>query len=154
MTRLYSLDIVQELIEAEPSITNLLGTYKALDENTYEEREYSNIAQDVVPDGMRRPYIVLREEADTMAANNLFGNALVSIDIFVEGNRGLAIEISGKIEKLFRDRHYTDSPEGIGTGARVSYVRSALNVPQPDPSVKCRNVKIEIHYVRNDLLVD
>lgn len=152
--RLYSLDIVQEIIEAEPGITELLGTYRAFDENTNDEREYPNVAQDVVPDGMVRPYIVLREEADTMAGNDLFGSALVSADVFVEGNRSRAVEIAGKIEKLFRNRHYADSPDGIGTGARVSYIRSNLNVPQPDPSVKCRNVKIELHYVRNDLLVD
>lgn len=152
--RLYSLDIIQEIIEAEPGITGLLGTFAVYDEATQQERKFPNVAQDVVPDGMRRPYIVLREEADTMAANDLFGNALVSADIFVEGGRGLALEIAGKVEKLFRNKHYADSPDGIGTGARKSFVRSSLNVPQPDPSVKCRNVKIELYYARDDLLIN
>lgn len=151
---LYSLDIIQELIEAKPSITQLLGKYTAYDEQAQEEREYPNIAQDVVPDGMLRPYIVLREEADTMADNKLFGIALVSADIFAENDRALVKEIAGKIDVLFRDRHYADNPDGIGTGARKSFIRSSLNVPQPDPSVKCRNVKIELHYARDDLLID
>lgn len=152
--RLYSLDIIQEIIEAEPGITELLGTFTVYDEAMQQELEYPNVAQDVVPDGMRRPYIVLREEADRMASNEIFGHALVSADVFVEGGRGLALEIGGKIEKLFRDKHYADSPGGIGTGARISDIRSMLNVPQPDPSVKCRNIKIELLYARDDLLIN
>jgi len=154
MMQLYSLDIIQEIIEAEPSITALLGTFTLYDEDLQQEREYPNVAQDVVPDGMRRPYIVLREEADRLASNKILGHALVSADIFVEGGRGLAVEIACKVEKLFKEKHYADSPGGIGTGARISDTRGNLNVPQPDPSVKCRNVKIELYYARDDLLIN
>lgn len=150
--RLFSLDIIQEIIEATPDITSLLGTF-AVDNGDGTVTNYPNVAQDIAPKGMRRPYIVLREEADTMAGNDLLGSALVSADIFVEGSRSLALRIGGEVEKLFDKKHYDDS-SGVGTGAKKTFIRQRLNVPQPDPSVKCRNIKIELHYLRDDLLVD
>lgn len=150
--RLYSLDIIQEIIEATPAVTALLGRFE-VDNGDGTFTQYPNVAQDIVPNGMIRPYIVLREEADAMAGNDLLGSALVSADIFVEGSRSLALQIGGELEKLFDKRHYEDNP-GVGTGAKKSFIRQRLNVPQPDPSVKCRQIKIELHYLRDDLLVD
>ena len=144
--RLDPVEIIQEIIEATPAITSLLGTTGG----------FPNVAKDLAPDEMSMPYIVLREEADTMAENNLLGNALVSADVYTEGKNGrrLAREIAGEIEKLFNEKHYGDDGENVGAGAKKSFIRQRYAPPQPDPSIQCRNIKIELHYLRNDLLLD
>lgn len=140
--RYLPLDIIQEIIEATPRVTSLLGATKG----------FPNVAQELIPEGMKRPYILLREEADGMGENDLLGTALVSADVFVEGDKRLAVEIGNELEKLFHNQRYMNNGDNVGAGAVTSFIKFRHSPPQPDPSVKCRNVKILLNYCRDDLL--
>lgn len=141
------LDIIQQIIEVNSSITNLLGTTVSGDGEVY-----PNVAQEDVPDDMERPYIVLRLESDGMEQNDLLGSALVSADVYTEGDRTLARQIARNVEKAVHNKFYGPESGHVGVGAVKTYRSFKYEPPQPDPSVKCVNVKIALRYYRDDLL--
>ncbi|RJS60116.1 hypothetical protein [Bacillus sp. PK3_68] len=141
------LDIIQQIIEANSSITSLLGSTASGD-----GKVYPNVAQEDVPDDMERPYIVLRLESDGMEQNDLLGSALVSADIFTEGDRTLARQIARNLERAVHNKAYTLGNEQVTGEAVQTFRRFKYEPPQPDPSVKCVNVKIFLRYYRDDLL--
>ncbi|MGM7634163.1 hypothetical protein [Bacillus sp. Hm123] len=135
------LDIIQLIIESEPQVTNLIGSTEG----------YPNVAQELAPDEMRRPYIVLRIESDPIESNDLLGRALISVDIYTEGDRPLARQIGNAIEKLVHNKGYDSETEGIGAGAVSTFRKFRHEPPQPDPSIKCVQVKVVLRYYRDDL---
>lgn len=141
------LDIIQEIIEANPSITDLIGKT-----TTGSGQTYPNVAQEDVPDDMERPYIVLRLESDGMEQNDLLGSALISADIYTEGDRTKAREIARALERVVHNKMYGPGSDHVGAGALQTFKRFKYEPPQPDPSVKCVNVKIALRFYRDDLI--
>jgi hypothetical protein len=132
---MHPLDWVQSELEADAELTSMLSTYQG----------YPAIAQEVVPDGMQMPYIVIRSEADVPSSSELINDMLVSIDVYVEGDRVLVRQIGNRIEKLL--------DMSIPFPHCISCVRAGrYPIEQPDPSIKMENLKFKIRYPREDLI--
>lgn len=101
---------------------------------------------------MERPYIVLRLESDRLDGNDLLGSALISADIYTEGDRTKARQIAATIERVVHNKLYGPGSDHVGAGAVKSFTGPKHDPPQPDPSVKCTNIKIMLTYYRDDLL--
>ncbi|ANB66114.1 hypothetical protein GFC29_3879 (plasmid) [Anoxybacillus sp. B7M1] len=132
---MHPLDWVQSELEADAELKSMLSVYQG----------YPAITQEVVPDGMQMPYLILRSEADVPSNNPLINEILVSIDVYAEGDRVLVRSIGNRIEKLLDMT--SPFPHCISCFRAGRYP-----IEQPDPSIKMENLKFKIRYPREDLI--
>ena len=141
MTEYYPLDIIHGLLEAEPKITSLLSTYQ----------EFPAVVQDVAPEDIQMPYIVLRLESDPIEENKVLARALISIDVYVNNSRQTCRQIAGEIKRLLNEKNYNTFSEDVEAGAISTFVKGRYEPIQPDPTIKSHQTKVILRYTQDDL---
>lgn len=136
------LDEMQYILESDPTIRSFVSFEK--DEMT--GIEYPGIAKDVIPQGMKLPYICIRVESDVPEVDNdALNRAFINFDVFAENDRTKVNRMAKRIEQLFHNRKLM--PFGI-----ISLRDGIYPIISDDPSVTGKNVKILVRYPREDLV--
>ena len=133
-------EYVKNLLEQHGGMQKLVSMTQ--DEMTGEH--HMSMSLDRVPEGMKLPYVCIREESDVVTDEKHVSDVLLSFDIFAENDYTTVKRISRLIQELFDGT--TDLPYYTSSVAIGEYP-----IPTQDVSLNARNVRILYREARPEL---